>query len=142
MWNSRSQLARWSSSSQSESAPCHRVSNRATPRASRRGVIGAGALAALLAPCLFFAGYRLTLQRFATPWRNLERVANLYLEVTPGDASVARGSDVEITATPQWRFGRNLQPFRLQFLPPVGAYRFPLVQQHVSPLHPAGSQVG
>jgi hypothetical protein len=76
-------------------------------RASRRGVMGAGALVALLTPCLFFAGYRLTLQRFATPWQNLERVSNLYLEVTPGDASVARGADVEITATPKWRFAKT-----------------------------------
>src|SRR5690606_11288535 len=76
-------------------------------RATRRGTIGAAVIIALLLPCLFFGGYRLLLQRFATPWRNLERAANLYFVIEPGDATVSRGSDVEITAAPQWRVART-----------------------------------
>lgn len=76
-------------------------------QATRRGALGGAALAALLAPCVFFGGYRVMLARFATPWRNLERVANLSFEVTPGDAAVSRGADVEIAAAPQWRFTRT-----------------------------------
>ena len=76
-------------------------------RTTRRGTIGGAVLLALLLPCLFFGGYRLLLSRFATPWRNLERSANLYFVVEPGDAVVSRGADVEISATPQWRFART-----------------------------------
>ncbi|MBL8851931.1 MAG: hypothetical protein JNG89_19820 [Planctomycetaceae bacterium] len=76
-------------------------------RTTRRGAAGAAVLAAILAPCLFFGGYRLLLQRFATPWKNLERAANLYFDVSPGDARVSRGADVEITAAPQWRFAQT-----------------------------------
>lgn len=76
-------------------------------RATRRGAVGAIALAALLSPCLFFGSYRLLLARFATPWRNLERTANLTFVVVPGDATVSRGADVEITAEPHWSIART-----------------------------------
>lgn len=76
-------------------------------RTTRRGAIGAAVLLGLLLPCLFFGGYRLLLERFATPWRNLERSSNLYFVVTPGDGTASRGSDVEIIAEPRWRVAQT-----------------------------------
>lgn len=78
--------------------------------AARRGLVGAAVLLALLAPSLFSGGYRLLLQRFVAPWDNLDRASNLYFRVSPGDATIARGSDVEIAAAPMWRLTQTERP--------------------------------
>ena len=49
---------------------------------------------ALVAPTMF----GLLMQRFFSPWSNLERAGSIAFEVKPGDATVARGADVTFTA--------------------------------------------
>jgi hypothetical protein len=79
--------------------------------AGRWGAAGTAAVAALFVPFLFMGGaYGLLLSRFFAPWENLERATNLYFEVENGDRTVARGSDVEIAATPRWRRGTEARP--------------------------------
>ncbi|MBX3436925.1 MAG: hypothetical protein KF861_05510 [Planctomycetaceae bacterium] len=73
--------------------------------------IGALTLLLLLAPfSLTREGYALLLARFVAPWRNLDRATNLYFHVENGDRTVARGSDVTITAEPRWRVAKTALP--------------------------------
>ncbi len=61
---------------------------------------------------LFYSrdGYLLLLTRFFAPWKNLERASNLYFEIENGDRTVARGSDVTLTAQPRWRLREDELP--------------------------------
>jgi DNA repair exonuclease SbcCD ATPase subunit len=53
----------------------------------------------LLAPALVRpTTFGLLVQRFFSPWSNLERAGSIAFEVQPGDATVARGVDVTFTA--------------------------------------------
>lgn len=71
---------------------------------------GAAALAALLLPLLLSGGYRLLWSRLLQPWGNLETAGNLYFEVEGGDRIVARGSDADILARPQFRYQTAVLP--------------------------------
>ena len=77
------------------------VSSRSS---SCRLVAGSAACLALMVPfALSPAAYGLLLNRYFTPWRNLDRASNLYFEVQPGNCIVARGTNVVMRATPHWR---------------------------------------
>ncbi|MCA9112334.1 MAG: hypothetical protein KDA52_20430, partial [Planctomycetaceae bacterium] len=66
--------------------------------------IGGLTLLLLLAPLgLSREGYGLLLTRYFSPWKNVERASNLFLVIESGDRTVARGTDVTITAEPRWR---------------------------------------
>tara|TARA_R110002111_G_scaffold168038_1_gene233904 strand:+ start:214868 stop:218926 length:4059 start_codon:yes stop_codon:yes gene_type:complete len=69
-----------------------------------RFIMSAGiALLIFLTPLLFWPdAYRLLLSRSVVPWGNFATVSSLYFEVQPGDATVARGKDLQIIATPRW----------------------------------------
>ncbi len=73
--------------------------------------IGGLTLLLLLAPLgLSREGYGLLLTRFFTPWKNVERATNLYLVIENGERTVARGSDVTISAEPRWRMTEMTLP--------------------------------
>lgn len=69
-----------------------------------RFVISASiAILIFLTPLLFWPdAYSLLLSRSVTPWGNFATVSSLYFEVEPGDKMLARGKDLQITATPRW----------------------------------------
>ncbi len=69
-----------------------------------RFVISASvAILIFLTPLLFWPdAYSLLLSRTVIPWGNFATVSSLYFEVEPGDKMVARGKDLQITATPHW----------------------------------------
>lgn len=75
-----------------------------TQRLKKQCALAGLAILAVVTPLLAWpSGSRLLLQRFAQPFANLSTVSNLYFDVENGDRVVARGSDVVIRATPQWR---------------------------------------
>lgn len=69
-----------------------------------RFVMSAGiAILIFLTPLLIWPdAYRLLISRSVVPWGNFATVSSLYFEVEPGDGMVARGEDLEISATPHW----------------------------------------
>lgn len=72
--------------------------------------LAAAAVACVMLVVPLFAwpdAYPTLLQRFFQPWANIQRVTNLHFEVPNGNRMVAKGSDVEITAMPQWRSGED-----------------------------------
>ena len=71
-----------------------------------RCAIAAGAIAVILAPILLWpSGSRLLAQRFVMPLANLAAASNFYFELPDGNRIVARNTDVELKAIPQWRDG-------------------------------------
>lgn len=69
-----------------------------------RFVMSAGiAIIIFLTPLLFWPdAYKLLISRSVVPWGNFATVSALYFEVEPGDATVARGEDLQIIAAPHW----------------------------------------
>lgn len=69
-----------------------------------RFIMSAGiAILIFLTPLLIWPdAYRLLLSRSVIPWGNFATVSSLYFEVEPGDATVARGEELKIVATPRW----------------------------------------
>ena len=49
--------------------------------------------------------FRNLADRFLMPWADVDRVSRFVVEVTPGDAVIAKGSDVAVVATVKPRFG-------------------------------------
>jgi hypothetical protein len=80
-------------------------------RTQRTAWVAVGTLFLMILP-LFYSrdAYLLLLTRFFAPWENLERASNLYFEVENGDRTVARGSDVVLTAQPRWRLREGELP--------------------------------
>ncbi len=79
-----------------------------TSRTRRRcGVAGLVTMLAVVPFIVWPSGSELLLQRMVSPFRNLATVSNLYFDVTDGNRIVARGSNVEISATPNWRSGSD-----------------------------------
>ena len=74
-------------------------------RKTRRRCGTAGLLLLLAVLPFFFwpSGSSLLAQRLMSPLSNLATVSNLYFDVPDGNRSVARGTTVQIAATPMWR---------------------------------------
>ncbi|MFQ5732146.1 MAG: hypothetical protein ACE5KM_09335, partial [Planctomycetaceae bacterium] len=84
------------------------VSQRRMLRAS---VLGFAAVIVLLAPFVLSPdGYGLLWARFFAPWKNYDAATNLYFDVDYGNGVVAKGSDVTITAEPNFRVGDGKLP--------------------------------
>ncbi|HVW03080.1 MAG TPA: hypothetical protein VHB77_22155, partial [Planctomycetaceae bacterium] len=67
----------------------------------RWAMCGAFAWLLLLAPAILAPTvFGLLLQRFVSPWSNLDRAGSIAFEVQPGDVTVARGADVTFIAVP------------------------------------------
>ncbi|MBM80922.1 MAG: hypothetical protein CMJ78_10050 [Planctomycetaceae bacterium] len=70
---------------------------------------------ALLMPFLFAPNaYALLIERFASPFENLQSVGLMSIQVANGDRVVARGSDVAISATIDWRASVKERPENLR----------------------------
>ncbi len=71
-----------------------------------RLAVGVACALAVIAPAVIVPDpCAAVLRRFVAPWLNIERVGRFVIDVAPGDAVVALGSDVAIEARVRARFG-------------------------------------
>ncbi len=80
-------------------------------RAARRLAVGLAVAAVVVAPALVRPDpFGLLARRFLAPWLDLDRVGAFVVRVSPGDAVVAVGSDLEIVARVSPRLGLGGTP--------------------------------
>ncbi|MCA9115467.1 MAG: hypothetical protein KDA79_10290, partial [Planctomycetaceae bacterium] len=82
-----------------------------TRRALRLWTVVATLCVLLVVPVLWSpGGYGLLWARWLTPWEARERAGNLWFEISPQEAVVARGSSVSIQAEPRFRRNGQARP--------------------------------
>ena len=82
-----------------------------TDRMKRALLTGLAAVGILLLPFVLSPqNYALLWSRLIQPNGNFANASNLYFEIANADRIVARGSNVEIAATPMWRYARTDLP--------------------------------
>lgn len=82
-----------------------------TGRTMKNVYIGLAAIAILLSPFVLSpASYSLLWSRLLHPSGNYAALSNLFFEIENADRVAARGSDVELRASPQWRFSKSDLP--------------------------------
>lgn len=89
----------------SHASPARVVDSGRTRR--RCGVAGLVTMLAVIPFIVWPSGSELLLHRMVSPFSNLATVSNLFFDVSNGNRIVARGSNVEISATPKWRSGSS-----------------------------------